>query len=344
MITQSKKLSFFEQRPFLLVTIIIAVAVFIFTWISIKENRSDSYQILVAQGEGFIEALTSASENAIAAESFYDFLTHKRFHEILIDLSDLRLNEITNDYLYGLIFKHDLDAIFVYKIDSILLKSEVIRNSLIELPDYIFDELTQLIDSPITNYRLILDQGSGTEETIHYYIEINNRMDRVIVIVADADYYVEALEQTQIGYLSQKLAREEGVEYILYQTTEGIVFSSRKPGELLSIESDPFLVDALDANSVMHRRYNFLDREVLELVRPFSTQEYPYGLLRLGLSLENYNIISLGYDKQMIGLSIVLFALVLVLMLYQRSRRHRREISQEYYKIKSISDNVFEKM
>jgi len=344
MINQNKKLSFIEQRPFLIVTVVIALAVFIFTWISIKENRSDSYQILVAQGEGFIEALASASENAIDAESYYDFLIHKRFHEILIDLSDLELGKITNEYLNSILFKHDLDAIYVYKIDSNLLKSEVTRNSLVALPDYIFDELTQLIDSPITNYRLILDQGDEIEESVHYYIEINNRMDRVMVIVADADYYVEALEQTQIGYLSQKLAREEGVEYILYQTTEGIVFSSRKPGELLSIESDSFLIDALDANSVMHRRYDFLDKEVLELVRPFSTQEYPYGLLRLGLSLENYNIISTGYDRQMISLSSVLFALVLLMMLYQRSRRHRREISQEYHKIKSISENIFEKM
>jgi PAS domain S-box-containing protein len=344
MINKSKKISFFEQRPFVLVTIVIALAVFVFTWISIRENRSDSYQILVAQGEGFIEALTSASENAIAAESFYDYLTHKRFHEITINLSDIKLEEITDEFLNNLIFNHDLDAIYVYNIDSTLLKSRVTRNSLVELPDYIYDELTQLIAMPITNYRLILDQGDETEETVHYYIEISNRMDRVIIFVADADYYIEALEQTQIGYLSQKLAREEGVEYILYQTTEGIVFSSRKPGDLLSIESDPFLMDALDANSVMHRRYDFLDREVLELVRPFSTSEYPYGLLRLGLSLENYNTISLGYDRQMIGLAAVLFALVLVMLLYQRSRRHRHEISQEYHKIKSISDNIFEKM
>jgi signal transduction histidine kinase len=344
MINKSKKPSFFEIRPFVLVTIIIAIAVFVFTWISIKENRSDSYSILVAQGEGFIEALTIASENAIAAESFYDYLTHRRFHEITINLSDLKLDEISNDFLNRLIFNHDLDAIYVFNVDSTLLKSEVTGNSLVELPDYVYDELTQLIAEPITNYRLILDQGDETEETVHYYIEITNRMDRVIVIVADADYYIDALEQTQIGYLSQKLAREEGVEYILYQTTEGIVFSSRKPGELLSIESDPFLIDALDANSVMNRRYEFLNREVLELVRPFSTHEYPYGLLRLGLSLENYNTISLGYDRQMIGLSIVLFAFVLIMMLYQRSRRHRREISQEYHKIKSISDNIFEKM
>ncbi|MCK4574369.1 MAG: PAS domain S-box protein, partial [candidate division Zixibacteria bacterium] len=161
---------------------------------------------------------------------------------------------------------------------------------------------------------------------------------------ADALYYTEALEQTQVGYLAQKMAHEEGVEYIIYQTTEGIVFSSRRAGELLAIESDPFLADALESEHIASRRYNFHDQEVLELVRPFSTADYPFGLLRVGLSLENYQSIIRGYHYQMITLAVILFSLVLVVVMYSNSRRKRAEIARKYKRIKSISDTIFENM
>ena len=220
----------------------------------------------------------------------------------------------------------------------------VARGGILRPPDYIYDEVCQLIANPEDNYVLLLDDNNQTDNMIHYYIEITNKLDRVIVIVADALYYVDAMEQMQIGFLAQKMAREQGVEYIIYQTDEGIVFSSRKTTNLLAIQSDPFLAKALDSDSIMHRQYDFQDRNILELVRPFATADYPYGLLRVGLSLESYSSISRSYDFQMIAVSSFLFILVVVIILYMNSRRRRREIARQFRQIKSISDKIFTEM
>ncbi|MFZ5979239.1 MAG: two-component system sensor histidine kinase NtrB, partial [Candidatus Zixiibacteriota bacterium] len=127
-------------------------------------------------------------------------------------------------------------------------------------------------------------------------------------------------------------------------TREGIVFASRKPGNLLAIESDPFLLNALESDTIQHRIFEFQERNVLELVRPFATDRYPFGLFRVGLSLEGYYAVSNGFNKQMAVMSGVLFSLMVVAILYLNSKKKRREISREYTRMKTLTDKIFEQM
>jgi len=333
-----------EQRYLAIIFTAVAITVFLITWTGIRESRSDSARLLVMQGEAFIEVLAQATDNTIVSETFYDFLIHQRFSEIAVPIQQEALPAVTDEMLIDLAVDHSLYGAFLFRADSTLAGGGIVRGSLARLPDYVIYEVNQLIADPENNFVLLLDEGDSPDEMIHYYLEISNTLDRVVVLVADALYYTEALQQTQVGYLAQKMAHEEGVEYIIYQTTEGIVFSSRRAGKLLAIESDPFLADALESEHIASRRYNFQNREVLELVRPFSTADYPFGLLRVGLSLENYQSIIRGYHFQMITLAVILFSLVLVVVMYSNSRRKRAEIARKYKRIKSISDTIFENM
>ncbi|UCG62678.1 MAG: PAS domain S-box protein [Candidatus Zixiibacteriota bacterium] len=333
-----------EQRYIATLIILLAIIVFVITWYGIRESRADSMKLLVMQGTAFVEALTEAANSAIESERFFDYLVHKRFSELTVELAQLELTSITNEQLMKTAMDHGLYGLYVYGADSVPVAGGLVRGSMVKPPQYVVDEIMQILANPEDNYVLLLDQGDDPDEMVHYYIEITNNLDRVILIVADALYYVDALSQTQIGYLSQKMGQEKGVEYIIFQSTEGIVFSSRKTPSLLAIESDPFLSEALNSDSVAYRPHVFDDTEVLELVRPFATRGFPFGLLRVGLNLENYNAISRGYDRQMVTLSGTLFILVLVVILYFQTRRKRKEITRQYREIKSISDKIFDEM
>lgn len=333
-----------EQHFVAVIIVALAVAVFVITLVGITENRSDSLKLLVYQGTAFVEALTEAANNAIESERFFDYLLHLRYSELLVGLAQQELSTISDEQLTRLAFDHDLYGIFVYGTDTVPLAGSVVRGPVARPPDFVIGEVAQLMADPENNYILLLDAGDHPDEMVHYYVEISNSMDRVFLVISDALYYVDALSQTQIGYLVQKMAGEKGVEYIIYQSTEGIIFSSRRTASLLAIESDPFLTATLDSDTVRYREYEFEDRKVLELVRPFSTANYPFGLLRVGLSLENYAAVSRGYDLQMIALSAFLFVLAAVIILYLQARRRRKEIAREYRAMKSISDKIFEEM
>jgi hypothetical protein len=131
------------------------------------------------------------------------------------------------------------------------------------------------------------------------------------------------------------MAKEEGVAYIIYQTTDGIVFSSAKTDSLLTIESDLFLQTALEADSISWRENEFQGETVLELARPFSSPDFRFGLLRVGLSLENYYSITRGYDLRMFVIAGALLALVLIILKYLDSRR-RAESELRYRKLKPL--------
>jgi PAS domain S-box-containing protein len=239
---------------------------------------------------------------------------------------------------------HQLHGVYVFDSLGQPISGGIVRGPRTSPPDFVLEEMQDLLGNPEAKFLLLLDPGQTPSEAIHYYLELTNDLDRVILVVADALYYVNALQQTQIGYLAQKMSREPGVEYIVYQSTEGIVFSSRRISELLTIDADSFLTRALESDTIVQRIISVDRRNVLELARPFSTPDYQFGLLRIGLSLEAYYSVSRAFDRQMIALAIVLFFLVVAVVLYLNSRRKRHEIDRQYRQIKSITDKIFEEM
>ncbi|MCK4631644.1 MAG: PAS domain S-box protein [candidate division Zixibacteria bacterium] len=323
---------------------IFVAAVFVVTWIGINGSRSDSLELLVLQGEAFSEALAQTAENTIVSEDLIDYFVHRRFHEIAVNLADRELRGITEDDLLEITLRHDIFGAFIFDSQASKVVGASVRGPVVDPPDFVVEEVRQLLANPEENYVLLLDEGEFPDETVHFYLEISNQLDRVVLLVADALHYTEALRQTEIGALVQKMAMEQGVEYVIYQTTEGVVFSSRKTNDLPSIETDPFLTQALESDAIMHRILNYQDRNVLEMVRPFSSARYQFGLLRVGLSLEGYYAVSRGFDTQMIMVSGVLAILLLVALLYLNSRHRRKQIGQEFRQIKSVTDKIFEEM
>ncbi len=333
-----------EYRLTATLVILVAVAVMGSVWIGISESRRDSLELLVLQGKALVESLAQAAESAIAAEQTIDYLVHLRYHEIISSLSVTGLDQIDDERLAQLAVEHRLWAVYLYDSSGALLYSAVQRGPQIDPPAFVTDEVMNLVASPEQQYMLLLDEGGGPNEATHYYLELSSDLTRVTVIVADAGYYVKALEQSQIGYLAQSIARESGVEYIVYQSTEGIIFASRRIDNLLAVESDPFLQEALQNDSTIWRRRSFERREVLELVRPFASAEYPIGVLRVGLSLTGYHSVSRGFDRVMIGLGVALFGLMAAVVLYINARRRRREIRRRFDHMKTIHEAMFEQM
>lgn len=332
------------QRFNILIVLVLAAGIFLITWYGIKESRVDSFELLVSEGTAFTEALAQASEGAIHSEQVIDFFVHLRYSEILGALGPDMRESPTNELLMKVARDHEIYGIFVFDEQANIIAGAATRTVAANPPDFVIDEVQSLIESPESNYALLLDDDTPGQVPLHYYLEITNTLDRVILIINDASTYVDAMSQTQIGYLAQNMTKEQGVEYIIFQTSEGIVFSSAKTDRLLAIESDPFLSEALNADSICHRENNFEGETVLELVRPFSSPDFRFGLLRVGLSLDKYYAVTRGYDLRMYVIAAVLLALVLIIVKYFDSRRRRLESELRYQEIKTVTDKIFEQM
>ena len=216
----------------------------------------------------------------------------------------------------------------------------------------IYQDTTTLV---IPMLQSILDQG---ENEVAFGIEAKtllaeksyaaaiqrSKAKGAVVVVTSAAYMESFKKEIGIGYLIQKISRESGVEYIVLQSMEGIVLASTRVERMLKIEEDPFLQEALSENDAKSRIAPFEGGEVLEVVRPFISEEIPSGILRIGLSLEDYRKVASSYQRQMILFSIVLFVLGLLIIGIVIVNQNYFVLDRSYRQIKTLTGNILEGM
>jgi len=335
----------FGRAKFILPLIaIFGVLLFILTYLGIQKSRSDNLQLLRQQGNALIESLILSADNAIKANSFFDLLVKEKFSDLAgfletrpdLDFSAPELSDFASGY--------GVDAIFIFDNDM-HLKASGARGVFININDiysFVIPELENLLSDTASQSSFQFVEGRYIGDVRLYYLSRTADKKYVIVISSDALFFAQAKENIGIGFLVQNIAREVGVEYILFQTTDGIIFSSRKIGPILKIEKDSFLQKALVVDTVVWREYEVDDRPILELARKFSSVEYPEGIFRLGIPLDKYYEIVAGYNRQMILLSLLIFAALVLAAMYLSGKQKRLYLDQSFRQMKSLSEKVFE--
>ncbi|MEP0827897.1 MAG: PAS domain S-box protein [bacterium] len=341
---ESTSLPSLNFRLVLLLLLFLGGLIFILAYLGIQKSRADSLELLRRQGVALIESLALSADNTIKSNSLFDLLTQEKFADLTSFLERRATLNYTSDELADFASEFGVDAIVIYDTAQNLLASGVrgLFVRLDRLNENLLIEIDDLLAEPAERTRFTLIESDLPGEVSMLYLSLTADRSRVIGILSDALFYTSAKKDIGIGYLIQNIAREVGIEYIVFQTADGIVFSSRKIGPLPKIESDSFLVAALSVDTVSSRVYDFNERNVLELVRPFTSIEYQNGLFRIGLSLEKYYDIMKGFDRQMILLSLVIFAAIVLIMLYLAGRQKRFYLDRSLKRMQSLAEKVFE--
>jgi signal transduction histidine kinase len=118
-------------------------------------------------------------------------------------------------------------------------------------------------------------------------------------------------QNLSLYYLLNQVGQESGIEYIMLQNQDGIVFASKKVATMTKLSDDPFLVASTQSDTTRSRLLTFQDREVLETVKTFKSTEFE-GLFRVGLSLYGYRQIAGGVKRQ---IWLAVLALIIIGML-----------------------------
>lgn len=318
-----------------------AGVVLLVTAVGIFKSRNDSYGLLVQQGSVFTEALAVACQNTVVTESYYDRLAADHYQDLADDLSGGDARRLTSDHLTSFVRDRGLLGAYIYDSSGLLLLSDIAQGPVIRPPAEIEAAVHKLVSDFATRSTIVYREDTVSGLKLHYFIEVTNQLDRVIVLAVDASLYDDAKSRTGIGVLAQQMASEPGIEYIVYQSTDGIVVSSRASGGFEAIESDNFLTNALESDSIVSRRADWNGKEILELVRPFSTRKYPFGLLRVGVSLDRFLVVSRQFDQLMIVLALALLGVTAVSGLYLSGRKEREGLRKDITNIRSVTDQIF---
>ena len=334
-------------RYAIIITLLLAAILFLIAFFGIQKSRSNMLRVMEKQGTALLESLILASRNTIKANSLVEELVGERLLNVAVIVDRLEGEEnITDSELSQIAVESDLWRIDIFDQDGKLVKSSNPQDK------RIYQDTSR---APFTMVNMVL---KGQQEQIAFEIPgqgafPENRYgvafgrspsDGVIVIIASALYMESFKKEIGIGYLIQKISQEAGIEYIVLQSREGIVFASKKVGRMLKIESDPFLQESLEKNIASSRISPFENREVFEVVKPFTFEEFPSGVFRLGMSLESYHEVSGRYQQQMIILAIAMFLLGILFIGIVVVNQSYFVLDRSYKQIKTLTGNVLESM
>jgi two-component system sensor histidine kinase HydH len=330
-----------------IITILLALILFTIALLGIRQSKSGMLNVMTREGEALLETLVMSSENAVRANALVEELVGERLKDIahLVDQMD-QAGLINDSRLENLAREADLSRIDVLNTEAAVVYSsdrsdrEIYEDTTIAL----LPSLTEILQGNQEEAVFGIEATTLLAEKSYAAAVRRSKTQGAVVVVASAAYLERFKREIGIGYLIQQIGQQGGVDYIVLQSPEGIVLASRQVGRMLKIEEDPFLQRALEDETAQSRITTFEDKDVLEVVGAFKSEEIPSGLFRVGLSLEGYQKVASAFQKQMILYSAILFFLGLLIIGIVIVNQNYSVLQRSYRDIKTLTGNVLESM
>ena len=342
-----KFLTGLRLRYVILLTLLFALILFLIAFFSIQKSKSNMLEVMEKEGEALLESLVLASQNTVKANSLLEELVTERLLDVakLVDQMD-KDGILTNSKLEELVRRNSLS-----RIDLLDINRKILKSSQPEVMDIYTDsahfppaKLESVLQGETQEAAFGIKGGGVLSEGKTVVVLRRSKDQGGIAVVSSTDYLENFQKEIGIGYLIQNISQQSGIEYIVLQSREGIVFASKKVEKMLKLENDPFLLEALLKNETKSRVIPFEERKVLEVVKPFISSQFPSGIFRLGLSLEGYKQITKSYQGQMILFSLILFFLGLLFIGIALVNQSYFVLDRSYKEIRTLTGNVLEGM
>lgn len=326
-----KRLKGFNPKYISWISIILALLMIATAFLTIKRIESSMLQILEKEGFALLGSLISGSKNSIKATDIAEQIIEDR---LLDNAKTIDQMEVLNKEKLLTI----ANETHLKRIDIFDGKGNVLMTSSL----YGTREI-----SPPSALQFIF---SGRSKTMSFKTEEGDfgvaikrlNSSYIIVCYADAKYIDNFKQSVGIGNLIQKISKEPGIEYVLLQNEEGIVFATKNIEKMKKISKDTFLKNALLSNNEASREYNFGGRRVLEVVKPFSIANTPYGIFRLGLSLEDYNAVLQGTKRHIVILSLFLFLIGFVIIGFIVTSQNYKLLNDSFRQMETFTRKVMD--
>jgi PAS domain S-box-containing protein len=259
-------------------------------YFSVTVGQNAAFDAVTSQGRALTESLLSSADIIIEADDEFTELGLNQLMEKIPIQSSANLN--SESVLDSLRTRSDADRICLVEKKKITASSSR-RNSVtgngeikLWLDSLEFDPEAQII------YEFQPVEG---ERYLWSYFPLDNDTG----LFVSKKWLLGKYGNQKLGlyYLLNQVAQESGVEYIMLQNLDGIIFASKKIASMPRISDDDFLVESLTSDTTRSRLIMFQDREVLETVRYFESKEFE-GLFRVGLSMFGYHKIARGMKRQ----------------------------------------------
>jgi two-component system sensor histidine kinase HydH len=341
----------FKLRPFVIISIsvVIGIIMIVSSYIELEQSKQEIFLLLNEESKSLTETISLSSINALNSSIQLESLITGRLlnNAYLIKKLD-SLHLLTQNKLIEIARENDLFRINIFdKNGDRILSNRIPEPDHIHGPDAInrYDELSPILNGE-TDELIIGLKGAefSNEQRFAVAVARVKNIGGAIVINLDAKDFVEFRKKIGIGKIIRDISDNEGLIYIILQDSVGILAASQNINAIESVESDKFLINAFNSDSIFSRINNFNNAEIFEVVKRLKFNDEIIGLFRIGLSLDEIRLVEERMLRRMIIISIILAAISIIVLSIIFTTQNLKTVSDEYSKYKILTDSVLQNM
>ncbi len=325
--------------------IVVAIMFAVWAYVGYRTFRSSLLEATDRQGRALLESLMQSTEITAQANQFMRLQQIQNLaDEARLAATAISVEPTSRALLRDLMLEHDLDGILWISSHGERVAEPAELTSFVDPRSEEVAAACENIRRGFTPWETLYhtDEGTG-EEWIGALVQGNDR-GAICAVWRKTTRIEEVLSEIGIGRLIQQVGQKAGINYILLQTPDGILFASRPVEPVLRIANDPFLIDAIAENETRTRLLTFEGRQVLEAVSPFLSAHVADGVLRVGVSLQGVREATGQFGNQLLISSVFLGLLTMVIAGFVLARQSLRTVRRSYAQIQTMTGQVLDAM
>jgi two-component system, NtrC family, sensor histidine kinase HydH len=341
MIQHIKNIRIISPKIILALTILCIIAVSASVYFEYRAQREDYLMLLQRHAMNVHNILSRSINNSIIAT---EQIESKINNQILTNLQSIErldgLERISPRRLDELRKISDYEALLVFDNRGRLQHRSQKRNSRAVIPPPLLirrlDPMSEDAVIPLINFRDI------TNERIAGFVRRRNG-GLIVAIISDED--IRSLKSSLgIGYILKNFQAEENINYILIQNRQTIVAGSFSGYEISRYSTDPVLREALNGQEDRWRILFYDGTPVFETISTFFLNGNPVGVLRTGLSMDEYEKLKTDMRKRLYLFGAVLIFVGLIIVNFLISYRHRKLLQHDLERLRHNTNTILENL
>ena len=337
-----KNIKIVSPRLLLIVSLISIIFIAISIYYEYRARQNDYLILLNKQATLFINTLSNSSQNAIIVAENIENETNNRILANLkiIEIMDQNIG-LSQEQLDKLLPISRLEALLVYNVQGkLILKAIQDSSSTYSIP---FPVLQHRLNKTLNDTILTLydDRRLEIDQLVAF---VRRERGGLIAAFIDQEDIRSLRRMLGIGYFLRRFQSDETIEYIVIQTPETIVAGSFNNYTISTFSKDPLLQKVLDNNKIESRIINYDKQLVFETISPFHLDERPFGVLRLGLSMQEYEHLRKDAYKRLYIFAAVLVVFGLIFVNFVISYHHRKLLHRDLERLQEYTNTILENL
>ena len=344
-----RRFSIIKPRYVVIFGLVISLVMIISSYIEYSENKHEIYHLLDEHANSIIFAIDKSSANTIISEKEIENLLSQHLLGVARNIYRLdSISSLSNDLLVKIAEENEVFRINVFDEFGNKVYQNITEGRMhygekgkYSPRDYIDSVLKGKSKEIVIGFK-----SARMERGTRYAVAVSRPVKRggAIVVNLDAQTYLEFMKKIGFEKTIRDIGKKSGIEYIVLQNEKEILTADKQNLDLSKFSDDVFLQNAFRQDSVASRVFNFGDRKVFEIVKSFVVENEKIGLFRVGLSMDEINLLESKMLWRGVIISLVIIVISVIVIAVVISNQNYKMVSEEFTKIQTFTGEILANM